>query len=302
MDAAVLPMDFLADLCMLVICQLSLSRLQLRRLALSLLMLTGCTLFARALGSEVHWLMHLPILMLGAAVATGERRPLRILEAAACMLCASAAIAGFCLASGASPMPIFAGAMLLAYLLRRHRHIQFKWNVELQVEMDGISASIPALIDTGNRLHDHQSGLPVLIIEESAAPELAALAESLHPSRLHKLPYGVLGSVGEISCFQPEDVFISIPGTGTLRAPACMAAIYPGRIPGSTRALAPPEFAQAIQDRSFTFEGIQERVRRISYVIFKRKAIHLRSGCSNSQGFGLLHRRQRPASPSADPR
>jgi len=285
-------MDFLADLCILVLCQLSLSRLSMRRLALAFFVLALCTLFIRAMNLESHWIVHIPILILGASISTGETRLPRILEACACMLCASAAIAGFTLAFSGSRIPILAATLLFAYLLRKHRHIHFQWNVELEVEMQGLTVSFPALIDTGNRLHEHNSALPVLIIEESAVPELAKLVESLQPCMKHTLPYGVLGSSGKITCFHPDRVEIFTSGCGHAQAPDCMAAIYPGRIPGLTRALAPPEFAQAVHDKTFTTAGIQQSLRRINHVIFKRKAIHLRACGSNSQGFGLLHRRQ----------
>ena len=128
----------------------------------------------------------------------------------------------------------------------------------MEIALQGASARFPALIDTGNRLREHASGLPVLIVEERAAGEIAALAGTLSPDQMRPLPFGVLGGTGEISCFRCDEIHILLPGYGKTEAPPCWTAIYPGRIPGGTCALAPPEFADAVA-RVSSIRGFRER-------------------------------------------
>lgn len=235
------------DILMLASAQLSLSALDLRRLAAAQLLFSGATCIRLAAG-QGNWL-HLPLLLLCAAIATGERRVGRILEAACVMFCTGAAAAGAFLLGGGLPSA-FAGGCACIFLLRRHRHLARRWNVELQIEKQGCGVSVPALIDTGNRLRERQSGLPVLIVESEAVPELHRLMHALPPDELRSLPYGVLGSGGEISCFRPDRVQILLAGQAPIPAPPCCVAIFDGSIPGRTCALAPPEFADAA-DRRF---------------------------------------------------
>lgn len=293
------PTDFILDMSMLVAAQLSLSCMNLRRLFAAQLLLSVATLFLLS-ADNLKWL-HLPILVLSAAIATGERRPGRILEAAAAMFCTGAAAAGFFLMGGDIAASL-AGCALLVFLLRRHRHISHKWNIEIQIEKNGVVVSIPALIDTGNRLKEHASSLPVLIVQKSAVPELADEMDRLDPSEIRSLPYGVLGGAGEIKCFRPDQVTILLPNSVPRQAPACYLAVFPGRIPGRTCALAPPEFTEAAEDKPGMLYTVRENARRCYYGVFRRKAIHLRHGSPISQRFGLLHQRQRSASTTVDAR
>lgn len=291
------PADVLVDLTTLLAVQLSFSRLNLKRLILGQLLLSAFTLWALCTGGA-RW-MHLPLLILGAAAATGERRPGRILEAAIIMLCTGALAAGFHLSAGLLGALIGCGALI--FLLRRHRHLNFQWNIELLIEKNGCISSVPALIDTGNRLREHASGLPVLIVEESAVPEICAEMHRLDAHELRHLPYGVLGGSGAIPCFPPDKIEMILPGSGVRKAPPCYLAIFPGRIPGRTRALAPPEFAIAAQAKPNLTLEILKKARRVFYGIFKCKTIDLRHGRAVSKGLRLLHRRQRSASAAAEP-
>lgn len=292
MAIAFLPMDLLMDLCALVIVQLAFDRIHLRRLLLAELLLAACTLAALALGKPPPAL-ELLVILVCAMVATGARRPLAIAEAAVCILCTFSAAAGIA-ALFPVPAPLLApaGAILLLIILRRRRNVHLRWNIELMVEKDGTGDRFPALIDTGNRLREHRSGLPVLIVEQSAMPNLHALIEALGEAHTRTLPFGVLGGGGELRCFRPDRIEISAPGIRPRLAPDCWVAIYPGQIPGLTRALAPPAFAQAVELGGSLKSGMTQTARRFYHGVFKRKAIHLRAGRSDSQGLSLLHRRQ----------
>ena len=54
--------------------------------------------------------------------------------------------------------------------------------------------------------------------------------------------FGGLGGCGTVRCFHPDHVWICRGGQ-LIPAPEIWVAVYPGRIPGMQRALAPPSFA-----------------------------------------------------------
>lgn len=253
-------MDPAMDMVILAAAQWSLGRIRPLPLLACAAMLRIFTLLALALGRGfAHWL-HLPLLMLCAGILAAGRSLATLLQTAGCLICLSAAAAGFCMIGG---WPAgFCGAAALSMLVRRSRHIRYRWNIEVELVLNGVTARFPALIDTGNRLREHRSGLPVLIVEEGAARNLAAAADALPESAKTALPYGVLGSTGEIICFQCDEIYVVLPGVGKTAAPNCRAAFYPGRIPGSVCALAPPEFADAAAQAS-AIQGIQQRARRV---------------------------------------
>ena len=282
-------MDLMMDLCILAALQLSLASLHLPRLILAQMLLSSASLAAMLAGEDAVLPFHLPLMLLSAAVAAGEVRGQRILCGALCMLALSAAAAGGCLLAGRAGG--FAAAAALGLLLRARLHPVKRWHIEVELQLNGARAVFPALIDTGNRLREHASGLPVLIVEAGAAQAVAQQTEALDAHRLRPLPYGVLGSSGELKCFRPDGLRVQLPGGGSAEIGDCWAAVYPGRIPGSTCALAPPEFFDAMEQASFN-QGIQDRARRIIHGFFKCKAIHLRAGGADSQGLGVLHRRQ----------
>ena len=284
--------DFAMDLCALCAVQLGFGSLHVRRLLLAEAILAACTLLSAVLGAPGLGL-RLAVCLLSASVLVGARRPLQAAEAGIGLLCAFAAAAGAAtLCGGQLPVLAPAGMLTLMLLVRRRRNIKFRWDVELYVELGGAGDRFPALIDTGNRLRDRISGLPVLIVESAAVPNFAAAADRLDPSEARTLPFGVLGSYGELRCYRPDKVELRAPGLSPRSAPACLVAPFPGRIPGKTRALAPPEFADAASPARALPDAFKFRSRRFRHGVFKRPAVHLRSGSSISEGIGLLHRRK----------
>ena len=280
------------DLCALCAVQLGFGALRLRRLLLAEAVLSACTLVSSILGPPGP-VAQLAVYLLCASALVGTRRPRQVAEAAVVLLCAFAAAAGLATLCGGRLVALApAGMLALMLLVRRRRNIKFRWDVELYVELNGAGDRFPALIDTGNRLRDRRSGLPVLIVEASAVPNFAAAADRLDPSLARTLPFGVLGSCGELRCYRPDRVELCAPGLALRPAPACLVAPFPGRIPGRTRALAPPEFADAASPAFILPDAFKFRSRRFRHGVFKRPAIHLRSGGSVPEGIGLLHRRK----------
>ena len=254
---AFLPLELWMDLGMLLTVQLAYGSFRPIRILAAAGAMSLCTVIVGIWSPSpaVSALMHLPVLFIAAKLATGEHRPARILEAAVCMFCAGAAGAGFiALGKGNTFISVLPGIALLLFLLRRHRHENYRWNIEIHLEKDGLTASLPALIDTGNRLREHKSGLPVLIAEAGALAQIAQHVQTLPEDQLRMLPYGVLGSSGELGCFRPDKLEILLPGRGRIPAPPCWVAVYQGRIPGSTRALAPPEFTRALETKRNIFK------------------------------------------------
>lgn len=158
---------------------------------------------------------------------------------------------GALLAGGASLMPTLAlrgpwafpcallGAALLALMLAARRPLRGEWQVRLRVEVDGQTARFPALIDTGNRLREPLSGLPVLIAERRL------LKVTLPASGWRELRYGAVGGGGSMSCFKPSSLWIE-RGRRLTRAPEVWIALSPGPLPGCASALAPSEFASFV--------------------------------------------------------
>lgn len=136
------------------------------------------------------------------------------------------------------PAGLGAGVLLIGVMLSFHRRRLVTWEVTVLLSLRGRTASFRALIDTGNRLHEPISGLPVLIAENSL---LQNFLQSLQiPFR--SIAFGGLGGNGNVRCFRPDMVLIR-RGDQFVRAPDVWVALYPGKFPGTSRALAPPSFA-----------------------------------------------------------
>ena len=265
-----LPMDCIMDLYMLLSVQLTFGRLHLRRLLAAFLFLITCTAAVLTLRIRIPPVLHLLVFISAAVLAAGARTPRSIALSTACMLCSGAAAAGFSLLGKPQLPCALSGGLLILLLMRRQRNISCRWNIELSLERDGLCARFPALIDTGNRLRDHRSGMPVLIVESGAIPAVSAHVQQLPEDEKCTLPFGVLGGGGRISCFRADRITIDIPGRTPVPAPECWVGIYPGRMPGAARALAPPEFADALSREHFIPSAIHDRARRFCYGVFKR--------------------------------
>ena len=110
------------------------------------------------------------------------------------------------------------------------------WQVALCLDAGGRRVRFSALIDTGNRLREPLSGLPVLIAE-------AALVRDILPETGYRtLGYGAIGGNGRMACFHPDALWIC-RGPRKRRGPDVWVAVSPEPLPGLCQALAPPEFA-----------------------------------------------------------
>ena len=156
--------------------------------------------------------------------------------AAAALLCGG--LAGAAHLSGLSAMPlcVAAGLLLSTPLCAAKAPARAGWQVWLSLSVGKRTARFPALIDTGNRLREPLSGLPVLIAEASL------LADVLPEGGYRILRFGAVGGEGRMACFKPSAVWIERGGRRR-RAPEIWVAASPDPLPGLYRALAPPEFA-----------------------------------------------------------
>jgi len=132
---------------------------------------------------------------------------------------------------------LFGMAVVLGvFTLRQRRKIT--WEVDVYAELTGRQIKFRALIDTGNRLREPLSGLPVIVAEEHL---LGEILQSGRP-KMRTVRFGGVGGNGLLSCFKPDRLYISF-GKGRSLAPDALIGVYPGHLPGSVQALAPPLFA-----------------------------------------------------------
>lgn len=134
-----------------------------------------------------------------------------------------------------------AGLFLLNGLLNARTRRVSSWEVNVCLQFRGQCVSFQALIDTGNRLREPISGLPVLIAESSLLQGLLR-DEKDRPVAYRRIAFGALGGGGTIQCFRPDSILIR-RGDSLIPAPEVWVAVYPGKMPGASRALAPPSFA-----------------------------------------------------------
>ena len=149
-----------------------------------------------------------------------------------------------------SPLMTGAGAMIVAVCAFFGDGIRsgngMNGQVLLKIATRMGSTEVEALIDTGNKLREPLSGLPIVIVGRRALKKLLDSSCLQPPSG--RLPpgfrlvrYGVLGGQGEMLCFRPESVCVWSE-RGWREAPDVWVAIYPGDIPSGVGALAPPVF------------------------------------------------------------
>ena len=115
-----------------------------------------------------------------------------------------------------------------------------KWEVQVVAFKRGQQARFTALIDTGNRLHEPISGLPVMIVEQRRIERLLpyGFCEGEAHEGFRRVAYGGMGGNGYLSAFRPDELLVNY-SSGWMRAPAIWIGVYPGRMPGGVCALAP---------------------------------------------------------------
>jgi len=112
--------------------------------------------------------------------------------------------------------------------------------VRIEIEVGGKRASFSAMRDTGNRLREPLSGLPVLIVSSKALP-----TDFGRDLRQRRVRYGALGGSGEMPCYRPDQVLVRTK-RGMRPSPNVWVAVYPGAMPGRVQALAPGCMAQML--------------------------------------------------------
>ena len=181
-------------------------------------------------------------LLLASAILAGTCQPGRVMAVAFTMLCSAMLIdGGVTLLSGiglplgfASGLPASVAAAWAYAGLRSRRRTS--WLVALRVRVNGREARFPALIDTGNRLREPLTGLPVLIAEASL------LKDALPDACARTIDFSGIGGCGSLRCFRASAVWFD-DGRRRKRAPDAWIAVSPTRLPGAARALAPCEYA-----------------------------------------------------------
>ena len=247
--------NFAMDLLATAIIARSLGRVRWKRVALAAAV--GASWAALAQLGALRFLSSLPALaalsLLMAAVAIPPDSLRSALVSGAALLGGGVFLGGVQLAAlrlfrGAGTAAFFAGALLgagallAATALRKKRLVT--WEVQVFLSAGGGEARFRALVDTGNRLREPFSGLPVLICERGVLADVLpagydALPPGGAPPGFRQVGYGALGGGGRMNCFRPELCLVDY-GNGYLKSPDLWVAVYPGKMPGGVRALAPP--------------------------------------------------------------
>ena len=247
--------NFAMDLLATAIIARSLGRVRWKRVALAAAV--GASWAALAQLGALRFLSSLPALaalsLLMAAVAIPPDSLRTALVSGAALLGGGVFLGGVQLAAlrlfrGAGTAAFFAGALLgagallAATALRKKRLVT--WEVQVFLSAGGGKARFRALVDTGNRLREPFSGLPVLICERGVLADVLpagydALPPGGAPPGFRQVGYGALGGGGRMNCFRPELCLVDY-GNGYLKSPDLWVAVYPGKMPGGVRALAPP--------------------------------------------------------------
>ena len=170
------------------------------------------------------------------AAICGEKRAERVMLAGLTAFGGVVAAAGTSVLLGGGLVSPMLGACLFALLMGSRARLVTEWNVRLGMRFGARTTRFRAFIDTGNRLREPISGLPVLIVESRL------LCGITPDDGGRSVAYGALGGGGVLRCFRPDAMWIET-ARGPRRAPAVYVAPYPGRLPGPASALAPGEFA-----------------------------------------------------------
>lgn len=238
--------NFAVDAALIAVVARANGCLRLRNVLLGGLMSSGYALIVEsAYPSLAHPMIQMLLILLLTLIVCGDPAPRRCGIIAFQLLCGAMMLGGFAglarksgeqwIAAG-----IGAGLLALHLLITTEVRRTINWEVTICVHFRGRSTSFRALIDTGNRLREPISGLPVLIAEQSLLSSIFPPNQEMFAGR--KISFGALGGGGTVRCFRPDLVLIR-RGDSFVRAPEIWIAVYPGSIPGTSRALAPPEFA-----------------------------------------------------------
>lgn len=172
-------------------------------------------------------------------ICTGAVRQTGLMGSIASILTVSALIAAAADILQGIP-PVFAAlpaASAAAFAAASRRRWLDTWDAALDIGLSGRRASVDALIDTGNRLIEPISGLPVIVAEEGALTALLPegyAAGGMDQAGFRRIAYGGVGGDGTLLCFMPDS--ISAEGQPIY---GIWIAVYPGKLPGKYHALAP---------------------------------------------------------------
>lgn len=221
-----------------------------------------------------------PIMLL---ICIGKIRISEFLCASSSMYVVSAMIAA---AANIIGKPGLLSVMLASFagcsVISQQRRWLDTWETELELEAFGGNVKLKTLIDTGNRLSEPVSGLPVIVAEEAALGDILPREFYLHEDRqlgFRRLAYGGVGGSGTLRCFMPEKLTVNGEAAGDI-----WVAAYPGKLPGKFSALAPPALVGKITNnrkggRKYVWRKIGDK-------------IHIRSGGASEARKYLLHRRK----------
>jgi len=235
--------NLLADIGLLTVTARTNGCFNIRRILLTGTLTALYALLAEAFFPALsHPIIQLVLIPPIAMLACGEADRRQWFPTALQLFCAAMLAGGvitFC-PSISIPVVYCAALLVISALFTVRRQRLLSWDVMLQLSLNRKTISFRALIDTGNRLREPISGLPVLIVEEALLQSILSPDTAYPPCR--QVSFGGLGGTGTIRCFRPDSIMIR-RGNQLLSTPPVWVAVYPGRIPGSARALAPPSFA-----------------------------------------------------------
>lgn len=237
-----LLVNLAADLALLCVAARCSGCFNWRRALASALLATGFAL-AETLWPLPHFALPAQVLLLALiSMLLSGRWDFRTWSRPALLLCEGALLSGgvasLCLGGTRSQsggvLCALSGALLTALTCAGRRAA--RWQVHLLLRSPTGTARFTALVDTGNRLREPISGLPVLIAEEK-------LVRAILPEDGYRiLSYSSVGGGGRMACFKPSGIWIE-RGHRRTRAPDVWVAVSAHPLPGAYRALAPCEFA-----------------------------------------------------------
>ena len=205
--------NLLMDAALLAVVARANGCLSVRRVLLCACIAAGYSLLTIAVPALAHPLVQLPLLFPISLILCGSGDAHRWGSVAFQLLCGAALVGGLC--------ALFPPRTLLALCLT-------------------LSAALLALHILYAVRRKRMFTWEVLIAEAALLDELRG--GELAPGLTRQVAFGGLGGCGTVRCFHPDHVWICRGGQ-LIPAPEIWVAVYPGRIPGMQRALAPPSFA-----------------------------------------------------------